>query len=166
MNSIKKHRYFDSQNREEIRDMALEFSTTDYNGKPNCTAVTYTFKQGTGEVGVNYKGLTKDRCIQNLRHHLNILNKKTYNINKSGEQLRVFPVLERKPGERWHYHMAIENPFSNVWDFDMLLRNTWKKTDWGYNETDIKHNVDAGWLHYITKFENHDDTFDWQNYHN
>jgi len=48
----------------------------------------------------------------------------------------------------------------------MLLRNTWKKTDWGYNETDIKHNVDAGWLHYITKFENHDDTFDWQNYHN
>jgi len=166
MNYAKAHRNFDYQNREDIRDKALEFSITDYTGKPNCTAVTYTFKQGTGEVGVDYNGLTKDKCIQNLRHHLNILNKKMYDINKSSEQLRVFPVLERKPGERWHYHMAIENPFSNVWDFDMLLRNTWKKTDWSHRENKVKHNINAGWLHYITKFENRDDTFDWQNYHN
>ena len=167
MNYTKAHRYFDSQNRKEIRDTALEFSITDYTGKPNCTAVTYTFKQGTGEVGVDFKGLTKDRCIQNLRNSLNALNKKIYGKGyKDDEQLRVFPVLERKPGERWHYHMAIENPFSNVWDFDMLLRKTWKKTDWSHRENKVKHNINAGWLHYITKFENRDDTFDWQNYHN
>lgn len=158
----------ESYNRDAIRDKTLEFSTTDYTGKPNCTAVTYTFKQGIGEVGVDYEGLTKDRCIQNLRHSLNIINKQTYGVNpkRNSEQLRVFPVLERKPDERWHYHLAIENPYSNVRDFDLLIRSTWKNTDWGHREIEVKHNIDAGWLHYITKFENRDDTFDWQNYHN
>lgn len=164
MNRTKEHRYFDSQNREEIRSVALEFSTTDYAGNPNCIAATFTLKQGISKDGVNFNNLTKDRCIQNLRHALNTLNKRIYG-GDSG-RLRVFPVLERKTGGRWHYHLALENVYPNVWDFDLLVRNVWKNTDWGYKESKIEHAIDPGWLYYITKFENRDDTFDWQNYHN
>jgi len=141
--------------KEAIKDYVNNFDLT------NCFGVTLTMKQG-----VDNKSLDNINSSQNLRHFLNILNKKCFGnaFKRFDKRLRVFPSLERSSTSRWHYHLALENPFpSNPMKFERMIESAWFKTSYKHRRIEIKHKVNAGWGDYITKFDHRDNEIDWGN---
>ena len=105
---------------------------------------------------------------QNLRHFMNLLNKKVYGnrFSRYGLKLQIFPVLENSVRDRLHYHLIIESPVDM--DFDRLnhiIHTLWMTTRFGYREFHIDQTIDDGWIKYITKFLHKDDQVDWENVH-
>ena len=105
---------------------------------------------------------------QNLRHFMNLLNKKVYGnrFSRYGLKLQIFPVLENSVGDRLHYHLIIESPVDM--DFDRLnhiIHTLWMTTRFGHREFHIDQTIDNGWIKYITKFHHKDDQVDWENVH-
>ena len=138
-----------------IKDYAMDFDAT------NCFGVTLTMKQR-----VNNKSLDSIGCSENLRHFLNVLNKKCFGnaFKRFDKRLRVLPSLERSSDGRWHYHLTLENPYpSNPIKFERMIESTWFKTSYGYRHIDIKHSINEGWGDYITKFDHRDNEIDWAN---
>lgn len=122
--------------------------------------VTFTMKQR-----VNGKQLDEIACSRNFRHFLNLFNKKVYG-NASvryGKKVEVIPVLEKSLSGRLHYHTLIKNPLpEKVFQVEMMMKDIWQKTEWGYREVDVIRKIDNGWIGYITKhFGN--ETVDWEN---
>jgi hypothetical protein len=141
--------------KETIKDYVKNFDLT------NCFGVTLTMKQR-----VDNKSLDNITSSQNLRHFLNILNKKCFGnaYKRFNKRLRVLPSLERSSDGRWHYHLTLENPFpSNAIKFERMIESTWFKTSYGYRRIDIKHSINEGWGDYITKFDHRDNEIDWAN---
>jgi len=141
--------------KEAIKDYVNNFDLT------NCFGVTLTMKQG-----VDNKSLDNINSSQNLRHFLNILNKKCFGnaFKRFDKRLRVFPSLERSSTSRWHYHLVLENPFpSNPMKFERMIESAWFKTSYKHRRIDIQHKVNAGWGDYITKFDHRDNEIDWEN---
>lgn len=143
-----------SLERKVIRDFLRESNFE------NMMAVTLSMKQ-------NIKGERLDaiKAARNLRHFMNLLNKKAFgnSFNRHGKRIAVIPVLETSIGLRRHYHLAICNPYPDqpLW-FESQIKQLWKKTYWGYSENDIQHGANAGWVNYITKLGPHDEV-DWEN---
>ncbi len=138
-----------------IKDYAMDFDPT------NCFGVTLTMKQR-----VSNKSLDNITSSQNLRHFLNVLNKKCFGnaYKRFNKRLRVLPSLERSSDGRWHYHLTLENPCpSNPIKFERMIESTWFKTSYGYRRIDIKHSINKGWGDYITKFDHRDNEIDWAN---
>ena len=105
---------------------------------------------------------------QNLRHFLNVLNKKVYRnrFSRFGLRLQVFPVLENSFRDRLHYHMILERPVNiDPRQFESLIHSAWKNTRFGYREIHIDQSIDAGWIKYITKFCHNEEQVDWENVH-
>lgn len=128
----------------------------------NMAAATLSLKQRAfGEK------LDSIKASQNMRHFLNLLNKKAFgnSASRQGVKVEVIPVLETSTGGRLHYHLAIENPQPEqpFW-FEIQIEKLWKKTRWGYSENNIQHGADAGWVNYITKLGPYDEV-DWENLH-
>jgi len=125
-------------------------------------AVTFSMKQN-----IEYERIDKIKASKNIRHFLNLLNKKTYGnaSHRYGKKLAVITVLETSFSGRLHCHLAINNPNpDNPIYFENLIESLWKKTRWGYSENNIQHNANSGWINYITKL-NPQDEVDWENYH-
>ena len=145
----------DMELKKSIKDYAMDFDPT------NCFAVTLTMKQR-----VDNKSLDNITSSQNLRHFLNVLNKKCFGnaYKRFNKRLRVLPSLERSSDGRWHYHLALENPFPiNPMKFERMIESAWFKTSYKHRHIDIKHKVNEGWGDYITKFNHRDNEIDWEN---
>lgn len=127
----------------------------------NAVAVTLTMKQ-TGVWG-NIDPMVASR---NFRDFMNFLNKAVYKnaFTRYNKRLNVISVNEVR--NRSHYHCVIEKPdrsYMSNHDFYVLLEACWKKTFYGYNENRIATNIDHGWINYITKFKDTNDSIDWEN---
>lgn len=134
-------------------------------------AVTLTLKQrigGDGGVSSVSQNLTPEIASQNLRHFLNTLNKQIYGsaAQRFGKRIWVVPVLEGGRGKRLHFHLVIDCPRIELVDvFPSIIVTEWRKTLWGYHETDVQP-CDAGWLTYMTKLRDKPEfssSIDWMN---
>lgn len=125
--------------------------------------VTLTMKQM-----VDLEKLDPVSSSQNLRHFMNILNKKIFGnrYSRYGLKLQIFPVLEFSLGERLHYHLILEIPRDFDFDgFKHLIHSVWMNTRFGHREIHIDDSIDEGWINYITKFHHSKDQVDWENVH-
>ena len=132
-------------------------------------AVTLTMKQALG--GRHYVPINEEDCTQNLRHALNLLNRKLFgnNFRRKNRRIEVIPTLELDSSGRYHYHLALNVPAH----FPFLrcffeLRSIWQKTRWGHKIADFDRMRDPGWVDYITKIDSlygYSDKIDWANLH-
>ncbi len=128
----------------------------------NMVAVTLSLKQN-----IYSEQLDTIIAQKNLRHFLNLLNKKIYGnaFKRYGKRIEVIAVLETSVSDRLHYHLAINNPKPDEpFYFNFLVEHLWRQTRWGYNENHIVHEANSGWVDYITKL-NPKDEVDWENCH-
>ena len=133
-------------------------------------AVTLTMKQARYIGGLCYIKLTETEASQNLRHFLNVVNRKVFGSGgvRKGERLNCYPVLECD-SVRFHYHLCLDKPDAlTIEGFTALIHKTWRRTNFGYKEVEVKP-CDAGWIPYMTKFQTKSDGYadaiDWINYH-
>ena len=135
-------------------------------------AVTLTMKQGIpiDQSRRAYERLTPERASQNLRHFLNLLNKRVYGNAHVRHKLRipVIPVREGGTRSRLHYHIMIDCPRDDLKPvYPELIRSLWGRTRWGYDQIDIQADADSGWINYISKLRDKpsfEDSIDWVNY--
>jgi hypothetical protein len=143
-----------------------QFDISDF----NCPlAVTLTLKQCYRVNGI-VDWIDPIKASQNLRHFLNVLNRKSFGkvgVRKE-RRLDCYPVLEDAAG-RLHYHLCLEKPKTRTPEqFTALIHQVWGKTRFGYREIDVRP-CDDGWIDYMTKFRskpNLPDSIDWNNYSN
>ena len=134
-------------------------------------AVTLTLKQrigGDGGISAASESLTPETASRNLRHFLNVMNKQVYGsaAQRHGKRLPILPVLEGGRGKRLHYHLIINCPRDDLIEaFPAMIILNWRKTLWGYDQTDVKP-CNQGWLNYMTKLRDKPDfasSIDWMN---
>lgn len=136
----------------------------------NCPfAVTLTLKQAYND-GHARVALGAYDASKNLTHFLNLMNKAVLSkaALRRGQKLNCIPVIE-DGNVRPHYHLCLDKP-DDLSDehFIALVETCWRKTKFGYTETQIKR-CDAGWVRYITKYQTksaYADSIDWLNFHN
>jgi hypothetical protein len=147
------------------------FSTSHWH---SIVALTLTYKQAQRFKFGTWVALDDIQIKKTFRHFLHSLNRAIYKnaYRYHRKRLRVIPVLE-KSAERWHIHASIElPPHISPDDFEKLVRQCWKATDWGYTETDVKFNADKGWTDYTLKpfqkkdFEHFYDSIVWELFNN
>ena len=125
--------------------------------------VSLTMKQN-----VDGQKLDPISSSQNLRHFMNLLNKKVHGnrFSRYGLKLQIFPVLESSVGDRLHYHMIVESPLDIRFErFKHIVHTLCMSTRFGYRELHIDQTIDDGWIKYITKFHHTEDQVDWENVH-
>lgn len=115
-----------------------------------------------------YTSLTQTDAQQNLRHFLNVLNRKVYgNRVRHGHKLNCIPVIEGGQQTRRHYHLCLEQaPNMTFEEFAILVVETWRSTTWGYRQVDIQP-CDGGWVGYMAKLKtksSYGDSIDWTNF--
>ena len=123
--------------------------------------ITLTLKQVVEGVQIDHI-----RSSQNLRHFLNLLNKKLFGNSsfRNNKKVEIIPVLEQSYSGRFHFHLVMKKPvFSSSFYFTQQIRTLWNKTKWGYNEIHIDQPIDNGWINYITKTRS-SDKIDWVNF--
>ena len=129
----------------------------------NSLSVSLTMKQRIG-----FERLDSISASQNFRHFMNILNSRLYGnaFKRHQKRLGVVPILENSLNNRLHYHLILECPkvISND-DFKQLIEICWKKTKFGYGQTDVQNIYSGGWVDYITKFKFSEDQVDLVNSH-
>lgn len=134
-------------------------------------AVTLTLKQRLWLDGGGSVALTPDLASRNLRHFLNLVNKRVYgsSAQRNGKRIRSVAVQEGGQYKRLHYHLMLDCPRDQlVMEFPAILTKAWVSTDWGYPQIDIQP-CDQGWLNYMTKLRDKTDfaaAFDWELCHN
>jgi hypothetical protein len=132
------------------------------------TAVTLTLKQSY-RVGGFTVPLTEIDATQNLRHFLNLLNRKIFgNGVRQGRHIGCYAVREGNgKSVRFHYHLCLDKPDQlEDEEFMMLIRQSWLKTRFGYPEIEISMRCDAGYIDYMLKLKTKDDfasSIDWLN---
>jgi len=105
----------------------------------------------------------------NFRHFMNRLNRKVYGnrAHRHGRGLKVLPVLEFDELVRYHNHAVVEFPLHMEFDeFNAAIVDSWHKTQWGYDHTDVIPMTDDGWIRYIFKLDQkpqYDLAIDWMN---
>lgn len=134
-------------------------------------AVTLTLKQRLWLDGGASVALTPDLASRNLRHFLNLVNKRVYgsSAQRNGNRIRSVVALEGGHFKRLHYHLMLDCPRDELtMEFPAILTKAWVSTDWGYPQIDIQP-CDQGWLNYMTKLRDKADfasAFDWELCHN
>lgn len=131
--------------------------------------LTLTMKQK-----ISYFRLDPERSERNFSHFMNRLEKRTFKSSgkRYKKEIKRFPVLEHT-NDRYHYHVLMEIPkFNNGKrmnkdSFVDLIKDSWRKTNFGYKEVDIQdlHSQNPrGWGFYITKFQDSENNrTDWGN---
>lgn len=132
-------------------------------------AVTLTLKLAYYD-GNTRIPLSSYDASKSLRHFLNLMNKSVLSkaAMRRGEKLNCIAVIE-EGNVRPHFHLCMDKPadFSDE-HFIALIESCWRKTNFGYSETDIRR-CDVGWISYITKYRTksaYADSIDWLNFHN
>ncbi len=137
-------------------------------------AATLTLKQRIsiyGDLHSSSVSLTPDLASQNLKHFLNVLNKRVYGASaqRHGKNISVLSVIEGGNSKRLHYHLALDCPRDDLVEvFPDLVAQIWRSTQWGYHETCVTP-CDGGWVTYMTKLRDKPDfadAIDWMNTHN
>ena len=140
--------------------------TFDISAWKNPTAVTLTFRKV--RVFQNTRvSANPDICSQNLRHFLNLLNKKAYRNRARRMRIPCYNALEPMQDGRYHYHLALDRP-EHISEaiFELSIKRFWSKTHWGYLQVKVDHNCDEGWIDYLVKVRSkshYSDAFDWFN---
>ena len=91
---------------------------------------------------------------QNLRHFLNLLNRRlmTRSEFRKGRRLLVIPILEGGGRKRLHYHLTIDRPPNVTFgEFSEEIEREWSKTHWGDSRIYLQPNATNGWVNYTTK---------------
>ncbi|WP_067674898.1 rolling circle replication-associated protein [Tsuneonella dongtanensis] len=130
-------------------------------------AVTLTLKQCLPLPGGALVKITPDLASRNMRHFLNLLNRRVYGSAylRHGQRLPCLVALEGTNDKRLHYHIHLDCPREDlVPTYPRLISELWERTDWGHREVDVQ-SADEGWVGYITKLRDKADysaAFDWQ----
>lgn len=133
----------------------------------NPFAVTLTLRSIRCRESGQSLRLTPEIASRNVRHFLNILNKRIYGAaaQRYGKQVQALAVAEGGLSKRLHYHLMLDCPRDElVTEFPLIIKESWLKTDWGYRQIDVQP-CDSGWLTYMTKFRDKPDfasAFDWE----
>lgn len=133
---------------------------------PNAFAVTFTLKQNIkakSNIGLTQINVTREMISKNIRHFSNRLNQKIFKnrYRRFGQKLRMVPVFEGLNGsKRLHVHLIIESPVNfESSTYKNLILECWDKTDFAYRHADFQQIYDyAGWVNYILKDLNQDET--------
>ena len=150
-----------------------DFATINHWNAPH--AVTLTMKQAVPVAnGQNALMAFIDpaKASQNLGHFNAVLSRLVLGkpADRFGQRLSMIPVIEGGDGKRMHYHLLIDCPRDDLKsDFPRLVRETWLRTQWGYNQIDIQPDANDGFKFYFSKLRdkpNYADAIDWANYHN
>jgi hypothetical protein len=76
-------------------------------------------------------------------------------------------VVEMSADDRLHYHCIIDRPYHCSFErFCVIVREQWRKTDFGYDQVDIQDQADEGWTNYLLKQGQRVsllDSIDWNN---
>lgn len=117
----------------------------------NPIAVTLTMKKAIRSNGVWIQA-TPEISSQNLRHGLNLINKKAFKSASRTRRLKTIAICEQDESGRYHYHLAMDRP-EHITEFRMrfLIPAQWSKTRWGHTHVDVQFQADNGWVGYITK---------------
>jgi hypothetical protein len=119
--------------------------------------------------------LNEEQCRKAFHHFMNLLNRAVFGkaFYRYRKRLKVIPILEKGFYGRWHYHAAIEPPAHIGSDhFKRLIKDCWKRTDWGYDRVEIGEDADRGWINYMLKpsqksgFDAWSDCIDWNSLNN
>lgn len=127
-------------------------------------AVTLTMKKRHG-------GRSADDIVasENFRHFRNRLEHAILGsaAKRRGKHLLMIVVLETSADHRLHYHCIIDRPHHCTFGrFEIVVREQWAKTDFGYSQVDIQDQPDEGWTDYLLKRRQKRslfDSIDWAN---
>jgi hypothetical protein len=115
--------------------------------------------------------LDEQKASQNLRHFLNVMNRKLLgNLSRrQGRRISVIPILEGTRTKHLHYHLLMDCPLRSDSEgvFEATARTIWSSTEWGNPQVHIT-TADSGWTDYITKTADKTDfadAIDWNNVH-
>jgi hypothetical protein len=130
-------------------------------------AVTLTLKKVAG-TGPNMVRGTQENYQRNLNHFLNVLNRRIFQGgSRKGKTVQVVPVLERDQSGRAHYHLMLDVPKGVIWFWlKDQIEQIWPKTDWGFQQIDVRLETQGHWLKYMMKFRSKNDydlAIDWEN---
>lgn len=119
----------------------------------NPMALTLTLKQSIQpDVGQHIR-ITEHAAAQNVRHLLNVLNRKLLRRSelRAGARIGAAFVSEQGEDKRLHYHGVIECPRQGMMaQLPALIGHLWAETTWGYQRTEVAP-CDGGWISYILK---------------
>lgn len=76
-------------------------------------------------------------------------------------RLDCFPVLERSTAGNLHYHLILRNTYSgefNLQAMKILIKELSNKTWFGYGDVKVRTHEDHGWVKYILKAVNDNNT--------
>ena len=112
-------------------------------------AVTLTMKQTA-----RHQKLDNYLATKNLRQFLNLLNRSIYGnaARRFNKRLEVLAVQEMSSWQRLHYHLLIKVPDRiSVESLSETIQHHWKRTNFAYDENDVKPCYSSGWVRYMLK---------------
>jgi hypothetical protein len=127
-------------------------------------AVTLTMKKRNG-------GRVADQLVasENFRHFRNRLDHLILGgaAKRHGRRLLMVAVVETNADDRLHYHCIIDRSYHcSLERFSVVVREQWRRTDFGYDQIDIQDQANEGWTDYILKQRQKTsllDSIDWNN---
>ena len=129
----------------------------------NSYAVTLNLRQSTFNDRGDRLHISIQSANQNLRHFLNLMNRQTFGNHFKRKKMRLgcFPVLERSTAGNLHYHLVLRNTHSEDYNphaMNILIKELSKKTWFGYGDVDVRPHEGHGWVDYILKAVNDNNT--------
>ena len=115
--------------------------------------------------GTGFLWVTREMAHQNVRHYLNLLNRRVLGlgsraVGKGVHTFKCVPVVELSDGGRWHCHISLDLdhrlPFK---EFKSEAIRQWFQTDLAYGKTYCTKMYDTGYYGYQMKFEREVDDF-------
>lgn len=117
------------------------------NTKDRVVVVNFDFKKSAymkdqATQGKVHRLLTEDNARQNVKHFLNILNKKVYGnaAKRFNKKVHAIPVIQGgTKNNQLHLHMTVVVPERFKRDeFVTLMSNLWTKTHFGNSVTKVQ----------------------------
>ena len=129
----------------------------------NSYAVTLNLKQSAFTTIGSRVNLCSQSASQNLRHLLNLINRQTFGnqFKRKKKRLDCFPIMERSTAGNLHYHLILRNTYCedyNLQAMKILIKELSNKTWFGYGDVEVRPHEDHGWVDYILKAVNDNNT--------
>lgn len=127
-------------------------------------AVTLTMKKRHGA-----RSADDIAASENFKHFRNRFEHSLLGsaAKRHGKRLLMIVVRETSADSRLHYHCIIDRPYHcTIARFEVVVREEWAKTDFGYRQIGIQDQPDEGWTDYLLKRRQKRslfDSIDWAN---